>query len=245
MIGEYFMTVHCMGDCREATAGSLVESTYFKRVPGGLVFQMPRPWMFGPPRRYFVSEVQKAEILAVLVPDRPTWKRVAVPIAVILALLIYLCGMTAILVAFGPADHDVPTTSEGLMIMAVTAVPMIIALLLARYWRARAHLRRLQPLLADLPLTEERIGRQDLRAVMIKHTSLNRMLVAVIMGAAASLLHAFVVGFGLGVKLGQHQLSLNTLPAPPILMLIVMLTLTARFFAMAIRKAKQSSSSES
>jgi hypothetical protein len=50
-----------------------LEEVGFKRIAGGYVFQTNNAWFFGPRRRYFVSEAQKAEIAACL---RETLQRI-------------------------------------------------------------------------------------------------------------------------------------------------------------------------
>jgi hypothetical protein len=49
------------------------EEVPFKPVAGGYVFQSNNPWLIGPRRRYFVNEVQKAEIAACI---RETLRRI-------------------------------------------------------------------------------------------------------------------------------------------------------------------------
>ena len=44
---------------------------YFKWVPEGFVFRAPNPWIFGAADHYLVSEAQRDEIAAILLPQRP------------------------------------------------------------------------------------------------------------------------------------------------------------------------------
>jgi hypothetical protein len=50
-----------------------IEEVGFKPVAGGYVFQTNNPWLFGPRRRYFVTETQKAEIAGCI---RETMRRI-------------------------------------------------------------------------------------------------------------------------------------------------------------------------
>jgi hypothetical protein len=49
-----------------------IESINFKQVPGGYVYRAPSHSMFRPARHYLAKETQKAEIVAILTPRRPS-----------------------------------------------------------------------------------------------------------------------------------------------------------------------------
>ena len=48
------------------------EERFFKPAPGGYVFQLNSPWLFGPSRRFLVDEAQKTEIAACFRRNRRT-----------------------------------------------------------------------------------------------------------------------------------------------------------------------------
>jgi hypothetical protein len=126
------------------------------------------------------------------------------------------------------------------MIMAATALPMLVAVYVALCVRAaRVLLRRLSPFLATLPHTDERIDQQDVRAAMIDHTSFKQLLVAIVVSAAGSVVQAFCLGLTLGLMLVKQSLSAATLPLLAIFTLLISVALTAHFFVMLIRKARR------
>src|SRR5258705_10775537 len=69
---------------------------FFKPVPEGYVFRAPNPWIFGPADHYLVSEAQRDEIAAILLPKWPRRalaKLVAVSVAISLTVYAGLCGI--------------------------------------------------------------------------------------------------------------------------------------------------------
>jgi hypothetical protein len=122
-----------------------IEEAAFKRLAdGGYVFQARNPWFFGPSRRYLVDEAQKAAIAACI---RETLRRIrpyvfaaAVAIPVVLGAGIFW------LVSHGSA-------SVGNIALLTLAVFGPYIGLIHAY-----SVRRLQPLIARLPRTQERIG---------------------------------------------------------------------------------------
>ena len=56
-----------------------IEAVLFKPAAGGdFVFQAPKPWLFGEAHNYLVNEAQKAEILTIMAPNVPVWRRAAI-----------------------------------------------------------------------------------------------------------------------------------------------------------------------
>jgi hypothetical protein len=218
---------------------NVVESGHFKRLDQGFIFQPPHPWVFGCSPRYLATDIQKAALLDVMAPEQPGWKRVARVVAFIVVGTLWLLAITTFLWALGPTDHHLPTALEGVMIMAATALPMLVAVYVALCLRARVLLRRLRPFLATLPHTDERIDQRDVRAAMIDHTSFKRLLVAIVVSAAGSVVQAFCLGFTFGLMLIKQSLSAATLPLAAIFTLLISLVLTAHLFVTLIRKAKR------
>jgi hypothetical protein len=128
------------------------EATMFKAVPGGYVFRAPNPWVFGRYRFFLANEAQKSELLSV-VKTRSA--------AVFWIALIVLIGGSTALLAYG-SGHDDPTLGDAILVLALVPVWIYAAILIA----IRPMALRLEPMLAGLPRTEERITAADLRQAM-------------------------------------------------------------------------------
>ena len=84
------------------------EELAFTPVAGGFVFQTNNPWLFGPRRRYFVNEAQKAIIAARI---RETLRRI-IPVVIVAAIVIPLALVGGTLwLAFQGASLGVTVTS--------------------------------------------------------------------------------------------------------------------------------------
>jgi hypothetical protein len=101
-----------------------LEEVAFKPVAGGYVFQTSNPWLIGPHHRYFVSETQKAEIVACI---RQTMRRmtpfvlavaVLIPLVLVVATLWLVIGdrSTATLTVATQIDHTSRSTVATLPI---------------------------------------------------------------------------------------------------------------------------------
>jgi hypothetical protein len=135
----------------------------FKQVPDGYVFRAPSPWVFGRARFHLVDEAQKAQLLKILTARSPFVFWVA---------LVALIGASAAGLAFG-SGHDNPTVTD-----------IVIILGLLPFWIYAAQIasivptaRRLQPLLAGLPVTDQRITAVDLRKALRKTVSFRQYVV--------------------------------------------------------------------
>src|SRR5215813_1246563 len=120
-----------------------MEEAPFKRIEGGYVFQARNPWFFGRSRHYLVNEAQKIAIAACLRDTLRTLKPWVIVAMVVLPLLI--CGGVFLLVALGRA-----TFASIFALTLAVFVPYI----------ASTHIyvmRRLRPLIADLPRTNQQI----------------------------------------------------------------------------------------
>src|SRR5580658_7611555 len=122
-----------------------IEAMIFKPAAGGgLLFQAPKPWLFGRPRNHLVSEAQKDEILNVMAPSAPPARRYAVVAALIFGPVLWALAITALVWAI--SDHDEPTFGEGVVMMALIVVPILGALFVAIAWSAQVKLAQLAPL---------------------------------------------------------------------------------------------------
>ena len=109
-----------------------------KPLAGGYLLETPNPWVFGPGRRYFVTEEQKSALLVLGAFQRPpTALRIALVTAII---LVIACG--TVLLAW--------KLSVGIG-AAFFAMPYVVMLV-----RIRRFLRRIAPIVADAVETTER-----------------------------------------------------------------------------------------
>ena len=125
----------------------------FKRMADGWVYRAPNPWIFGDAPHYFVTDEQKAKIQAIVVPHRPVLFGMML-VAGIVAWVFALVGLV-----WAVSGHEDPTTADVIAIAVLVAISLVAALPLAN-WIQR---RRLQPILAGLPLTQERITFAEMR----------------------------------------------------------------------------------
>jgi hypothetical protein len=140
---------------------NIVEATRFKAVPGGYVFRMPNPWLFGKPDHYLVSEAQKTELLAILTPRRPALR-------IFLAfVLVALAGsaMVFLLRTFGSGQNAL-TVGDHMIMVAVALVAVAAANAIDRI-RGR---RRVERITAQLPRTNEAISYCDRHHAMLGAT---------------------------------------------------------------------------
>jgi hypothetical protein len=114
---------------------------FFKAVPGGYVFQRPSPWPFAQPRCYLVNDAQKAALLGCL----GRWKALNVAIVLIIGLI--TGGLFMVLSA-----------NPGYYRIAFVWTALIVPLLLVPYLYLS---RRLAPLTATLPTTDQRITKME------------------------------------------------------------------------------------
>jgi hypothetical protein len=144
------------------------ERVAFKRTAGGYVFRAPSRWLIGPARHYLVDEATKDEIVCALADIRVLGARavIAVVVAVLVGLLISLHFRAHLILA------------------GVSAFALLIAFVAV----VRFHqLAALQPLLAGLPPTAERITWRDRLAVASAVTSMSHLLLLGLAFTALSL----------------------------------------------------------
>ena len=147
------------------------KSVMFKRVSGGWVYRAPNPWVFGDTPHYLVNEAQKAQIEAIIVPRRP----VLFAAALVAGIIAWVVAVATIIWAFG-SGHDDPSAGDLVAMTVLIVFPMLAAVPFAA-WIQR---RRLQPILAGLPLTDERITFADMRQRAETASTLKQSLIACI-----------------------------------------------------------------
>ena len=130
------------------------EAIMFKKGPDGYVFRAPNPWVLGRKRFYLVNEAEKTKLLAVITARSQAvfWVTFVTLISASTAALAYFSG------------HNNPTTRDFVIMLALLPVWLYAAALVS----IRPTARRLQPLLAGLPRTEQRITAADMRRAVRK-----------------------------------------------------------------------------
>ena len=197
--------------------------TMFKPVPGGYVFQARNPWLLGATPRFLVTEAQKAELVKILTPVRPYQRRaVLVIVPTLWLLLLVFAGNNSAMGAF--------ILGSPMLGIAVWSVLMVATLVLALHIENRPMQRRLQPVLAGLTRTDERITNREWRDAADKATSAKQSLLA---GVGLSLM---CVGIGNSLLRSQNHDGLYYLLAAA---LIVLAASAVIAFARAFRKARE------
>jgi hypothetical protein len=202
-----------------------VESVLFKQVPGGYVFQQPSPWVFGRSSRYLVNDAQKAALLAIITPRRPIGRIVAITVG------LTLWAVAAPTIVWAVSSHDEPTASDAFAMLALILVPMFVALVVA----LQRNLRRMRPVLAGAPRTNERITRGEVRHAMASAMSFKRSL---LIGSAWSLTFSLQV-FGLVIRNARHPLFSDVQSCLNLFTAVVAAGLAAYYLGIAIRKMRE------
>jgi hypothetical protein len=127
----------------------------FKPVADGYVYRRPNAWVFGAGRHYLVNEQQKGEILRTITSSSRQLFWITGISWVALSVLL----VKAVLMWIDRADH--PTLSNIIIWVALIS-SLYAALLLSRQVLSS----RLRPILAVLPVTNERITRQPIPVVL-------------------------------------------------------------------------------
>lgn len=116
----------------------------FKPTADGYVYRCPNPWLFGRWRSYLVNEAQK-EIVAAHLRQRQRLILWLMAIYLLTAL-----GLTALLQSSGAAPD---TSTAGFMgVIALTMLAMLALALVPHLYL----MRKIEPLLAQLPRADER-----------------------------------------------------------------------------------------
>jgi tetratricopeptide (TPR) repeat protein len=146
----------------------------FKQVAGGYVFRAPNPRVFGPTNHYLVNEQQRDEILAIMTPRRP-----------VLLLALWIGGLflvlgAAVVLMVTYVDDDYPVT-----FLLVLTVAMLIVAIPALHLSAKRKLRRLQPILAGVAQTGQRITNAEIRQALNQRQSYQQLRRAAMLYAVA------------------------------------------------------------
>jgi MFS family permease len=158
------------------------EEAAFKAVSGGYVAQLPGPFLVGRSRSYFVNEAQKAEIVAVLRRQR------LMMIGLMLGLAVVGAGCGLLLGVAHGHGYAVSSLSIGIGTALFLVLIFAACLLLTVF-----ALRPLQPLLATLPRTEERISFNERAERVARSVSAKIVAVGIICGPIVVISNALVV----------------------------------------------------
>ena len=171
----------------------------FMPVLDGYAFREPYRWPFTQSPHYLVNEVQKDKLLAMTIPKRPILWQI-VPWG---TLCLMVPGAAFVVWAF--TRHENPTLIDTISMMVLTFAQVVVALLILR-WRK---LRELRPLLADLPTTDLRITRSDMRRQTMNAMSIRQLILlgAINVMACSSLLISGIVFLVLGQSKGFFCLA--------------------------------------
>jgi CHASE2 domain-containing sensor protein len=124
----------------------------FKPVPGGYVVCEPYRLPFTQSPHYLVNEVQKDQILAMIVPKRPILWQIA------LGGTICVMGAVAGIAVWPYTRHGDPALTDIIGMLVLILVMVFVAFMILRWWK----LRGLRPLLASLQTTDLKITRSDM-----------------------------------------------------------------------------------
>jgi hypothetical protein len=117
--------------------------TSFKPTADGIVFQCPNPWLFGRWRHYLVNEAQK-EMLAAHLRQRQR--------LILWLMAIYLLIALGVTILFQSSGAPDTSTSGFLGVVALTMMAMLALALMPHFYL----MRKIAPLLAQLPRTDDR-----------------------------------------------------------------------------------------
>ena len=148
----------------------------FKPVQGGWVYRSPNPWIFGDTPHYLLNDAQKAQIGAIVLPRRPA----LLGTLLIIAIFAWVMVVATIVWAFG-SGQDNPTAKDALTMAVLIVFPLFAAVPLFA-WIQR---RRIQPILAGAPLTNERFTSVELLQRANAMTSTKQALNACMSGVVA------------------------------------------------------------
>lgn len=125
----------------------------FKPTTNGWIFRAPNPWLFGRGPHYIVNDEQRAQIAELLRIKRPLRTIFALS-AILLAGVLLVC---AAMWALG-GHLDEPTVLDLLMMFVLFFGPAIAGISITALIRHR----RIAPILAGAPMTQETITNRDI-----------------------------------------------------------------------------------
>jgi len=112
----------------------LIAAAHSKPATGGSGLRAPN--LFGPARHYVVNEIQKADIIAMMITRRPFLKRAVF----VMVLVMWVMALASLVWLYG-AGRDNPTPTDLVVMIVLMVAPMIAALHLA-FSRALRPLRQ-------------------------------------------------------------------------------------------------------
>ena len=142
-----------------------IEEAAFKRVDGGYVFRSPNRWFFGRSHNYLVNEAQKIAIAGFVRETLREFRPVVVAAMLIMPLLV--AGGAFLLVARGRA------TPVAVVVLTLAVFGPYVGLM--HFYC----MRKLRPLIADLPRTSERFTLREGTANFVSHMS-SKLLLSVL-----------------------------------------------------------------
>jgi len=202
-----------------------IESVLFKPVPGGFIYQAPNPWVFGRMRRYIVNDAQKAALLAIVTPPRPALRIIVITATILAWTGVVSTGMWVL------SGHDNPTAIDFAIMMAMILVPIYLA------WVAflQRNLRRMQPILAGAPRTEERITNRELRRAMTNAMSLRKTLLL----GGLWIFSCATQMFGLVIRDAHHPLFSDLQSNLSVFLVVLSAALAVGYLVAAFGKFRQ------
>jgi hypothetical protein len=216
-----------VGAARETTMSNAaeIEAVLFKRIGDRYLFQEPNPWIVGRKRGYLVNDVQKQQLLAIVMPGRPL-KRL---LAITLGILLWTIAVSMMVSAASP--HADPTVSDAVAMFVLIVVPIAFALVVA----SQRNLRRMRPILAGAAPTNERITHGELRQAMTKAISLRQSLLRGGLWAVTCGFQLFI----LVIRNARHPLLSDVQSYLNLFTATVSAGLVVYYLVIAIRKLRQ------
>jgi hypothetical protein len=205
---------------------SQIESVVFKKVADGYLYRAPGLWLFGAGRHYLVNEAQKADIARIL-----KLKQANRPILTGVILGVFLVIVVMAWAYFGYHDRE-PGFADYFLLFVMLA-GSILALLQVFSW---VQLYRLQPLLAHLPRSNERISFSELREAARKSQPVKDLISVGATLAFLCSVSMFNVGLGLGLAIAKGHGSFNLYAFAFLAILLGWAAFTR--FRLAMRKAE-------
>jgi hypothetical protein len=152
------------------------EDAAFKPVWGGYVAQLPAASLIGRSRRYFVNAAQKDEIAATLQRQRRS----------LLVLLLFIVPLSAVLgLLMGVLHNQDPGLSP--LWFALGYLLLAVVVFLAAVLQSIYLMRSLQPMLATLPRTAERITLREQVETIAKRVSGTVLVLGIVSGPLTTL----------------------------------------------------------
>lgn len=197
----------------------------FKPTSGGWVYRAPNPWVFGSRTHCLVNDAQKAQIEEIL-------KARKLRNYILLGALLFVVWTVQVITGFstGGRHFGLSTALEVLVMSLLVLVPGIAAVSIL----ATLQLRRLRRVLAGASMTDEKITRRDIRAIVARQQSRHSITTLSVLGALSGLLSASQV-LRLIEREPAHPLLSDARSYFLLLSVLVSAWLAVRHFVQALR----------